>query len=69
MIVQDEATSVVWGMPGAVVREGFAQEVVGLDDVASTIQRIVERSGAPRTAHHRADARSISGTMIGGTVR
>ncbi|WP_415900701.1 protein-glutamate methylesterase/protein-glutamine glutaminase [Neptuniibacter sp. QD48_11] len=38
-IVQDEATSLVWGMPGAAVRLGAAKEVVPLNDIA---QRLVQ---------------------------
>ena len=33
VIAQDEATSVVWGMPGAIVRAGLADAVVPLDGV------------------------------------
>lgn len=41
VLAQDEATSVVWGMPGAVVRGGLAHEVLPLDRVASAIvQRV-----------------------------
>jgi two-component system chemotaxis response regulator CheB len=32
--VQDEATSVVWGMPGAVVAAGLADAILPLDNVA-----------------------------------
>jgi two-component system chemotaxis response regulator CheB len=38
-VVQDEETSVVWGMPGAAVRLGAAQSVVPLDRVATEIRR------------------------------
>ena len=38
MIVQDEASSVVWGMPGAVVRRGLAHEVVPLRRMAAALQ-------------------------------
>jgi two-component system chemotaxis response regulator CheB len=34
IVAQDEATSVVWGMPGAVVRAGLADVVVPLDAIA-----------------------------------
>lgn len=45
-IVQDEQSSVVWGMPGAAVRRGAAQYVVPLDEVAAEIRRTVrEGSG------------------------
>ena len=37
VIVQDERSSVVWGMPGSVVRAGLANRVVGLDQLASEI--------------------------------
>jgi len=40
-IVQDEETSVVWGMPGAAVRAGAAAEVVPLSAVAGRIRRAV----------------------------
>lgn len=34
VVVQDEATSVVWGMPGAVAGAGLAHEVLPLDAIA-----------------------------------
>ena len=37
MVAQDEETSVVWGMPGAVVNAGYAHRVVPIDQVASVI--------------------------------
>lgn len=37
MIAQDEASSVVWGMPGAVVREGLADAVLPLSQIAAAI--------------------------------
>jgi two-component system chemotaxis response regulator CheB len=45
-IVQDEATSVVWGMPGAAVRAGVVSEVVPLDAVGLEIRRLLEGEGA-----------------------
>lgn len=41
-VVQDEATSIVWGMPGAAVRRGAAQHVVPLDRVATEIRRSLQ---------------------------
>jgi two-component system chemotaxis response regulator CheB len=41
VIVQDQATSVVWGMPGAVAREGLAHEVLPLESFAPAIVRQV----------------------------
>ena len=46
VVVQDQATSIVWGMPGAVASAGFADEVLPLDRVAETVLR---RLTAPRT--------------------
>ena len=41
VIAQDEASSVVWGMPGEVVRQGLADSVVPLDGVVSEVLRRV----------------------------
>lgn len=38
MIVQDEASSVVWGMPGAIARRGLAHEIVPLRRMAQALQ-------------------------------
>jgi two-component system chemotaxis response regulator CheB len=40
-IVQDQASSVVWGMPGSVVRAGLADEVVPLPEISSRVVSIV----------------------------
>ena len=37
VIVQDEASSVVWGMPGAVAQAGLADEVLPLDRIAGAL--------------------------------
>jgi two-component system chemotaxis response regulator CheB len=37
VIAQDEESSVVWGMPGAVVHDGSASRVLPLDDIARAI--------------------------------
>lgn len=39
VIAQDEATSVVWGMPGAVAQAGIASEVLPLDQIGSWLKR------------------------------
>jgi len=44
ILAQDEASSVVWGMPGAVVQAGFADRVLPLDGVVPEILRITERN-------------------------
>ncbi|NLH80423.1 MAG: chemotaxis response regulator protein-glutamate methylesterase [Phyllobacteriaceae bacterium] len=41
VIAQDEETSVVWGMPGAVAQAGAAAEVLPLDQIGPKIARIV----------------------------
>jgi two-component system chemotaxis response regulator CheB len=41
VLAQDEATSVVWGMPGAVVEAGTADEVVPLGAIEAAIRRRV----------------------------
>jgi two-component system chemotaxis response regulator CheB len=39
VLVQDEPTSVVWGMPGAVATAGLAHAVVPIDGVAAAVTR------------------------------
>jgi two-component system, chemotaxis family, protein-glutamate methylesterase/glutaminase len=41
VIVQDEATSVVWGMPGFVARAGLAEKILPLDQIGGEICRRV----------------------------
>ena len=41
VICQDEATSVVWGMPGFVANAGLAEKVLPLDGVATEIVKII----------------------------
>jgi two-component system chemotaxis response regulator CheB len=43
ILVQDEATSVVWGMPGCVARSGLAQQVLPLDEIGPAIIRRVQQ--------------------------
>lgn len=52
VIAQDEATSVVWGMPGIVVRHGLADAVVPLDEMAQVIARraLTRMPALPRAA-------------------
>ena len=47
VIAQDKATSVVWGMPGAVATAGHADEVLPLDAVADAVMKRVPRTGVP----------------------
>ena len=41
IIAQDEKTSVVWGMPGEVVKRGYADEVLPLGRIASRLVELV----------------------------
>jgi two-component system chemotaxis response regulator CheB len=43
VLVQDEGTSVIWGMPGQVARAGLADEVLPLAEIAPAIARRVGR--------------------------
>jgi two-component system, chemotaxis family, protein-glutamate methylesterase/glutaminase len=47
--VQDEASSVVWGMPGFVARAGLADKVIPLDQIAEEIVRATKMQLAART--------------------
>jgi two-component system chemotaxis response regulator CheB len=49
-IAQDEATSVVWGMPGEAVSLGAAQHVVALDCVAAKIRSLADSMDITRQA-------------------
>jgi two-component system chemotaxis response regulator CheB len=40
VIAQDEATSVVWGMPGSVTHAGLCSSVLPLDRIAPAIIRL-----------------------------
>ena len=46
VIAQDEATSTVWGMPGAVATEGVCNAVKPLNEIGSAISRIALSAGA-----------------------
>jgi two-component system chemotaxis response regulator CheB len=46
VIAQDEATSIVWGMPGAVTTAGVCSAVLPLLDIAAHVRKLVMRSAA-----------------------
>lgn len=48
IVAQDEASSVVWGMPGAVTRAGLADTVLPLRDIAAEIESRVARRALAR---------------------
>ena len=55
VLVQDEASSVVWGMPGAVAQANLAEKVLPLDALAKEINRRVRSTVPARRAlasHH-----------------
>jgi two-component system chemotaxis response regulator CheB len=52
-IAQDEASSVVWGMPGAAVRLGAVGEILPLNKVAEAVMRLAEAAGADCVAAAR----------------
>lgn len=43
VLAQDEASSVVWGMPGAVVAAGLAHQILALPEIAPRIIELVQR--------------------------
>jgi len=47
IIIQDQPTSVVWGMPGAVARKGLADTILPLDEIAGEITRRVKLKTNP----------------------
>lgn len=48
VLAQDQASSVVWGMPGAVAQAGFAAEILPLHRVPGAIEERVSRWSAAR---------------------
>jgi two-component system chemotaxis response regulator CheB len=44
ILAQDRATSVVWGMPGAIVNAGLADRVLPLADIVPEILRLASRN-------------------------
>jgi two-component system chemotaxis response regulator CheB len=59
VLVQDESSSAVWGMPGAVYAAGLADGVYPLEQIASEIMRRVERGHAARPLIRSAPFASI----------
>jgi two-component system chemotaxis response regulator CheB len=46
VMVQDEATSVVWGMPGAVATAGLAHQVLPMADIPAAVESVLELAGS-----------------------
>ncbi|GIG22649.1 chemotaxis response regulator protein-glutamate methylesterase 1 [Cellulomonas chitinilytica] len=55
VLVQDEASSVVWGMPGAVATAGLAHQVLPMAEIPAAVELVLELAG------------SAAGTAGGGT--
>jgi two-component system, chemotaxis family, protein-glutamate methylesterase/glutaminase len=53
ILIQDQATSVVWGMPGAVAAAGLADQIYALGNIAP---EIIRRVASRRTLALRASA-------------
>jgi len=44
IVVQNEASSVIWGMPGAIAKAGIASQILPLDEIAAEIVRLTTKS-------------------------
>jgi len=51
-IAQDEATSVVWGMPGEAVSIGAVDDVVPIDEMAQHIRTLAEEMDFTKQAEN-----------------
>jgi two-component system chemotaxis response regulator CheB len=47
VLAQDEATSVVWGMPGSVATAGLCAAVLPLKALADEVRQYADRAGGP----------------------
>jgi two-component system chemotaxis response regulator CheB len=57
VLAQDQATSTVWGMPGAVVNAGLAHNVLPLHAIVPEILRIAGRT-------HSSEARELLKSVV-----
>lgn len=48
IVVQDEKTSVVWGMPGVTAQAGYAHRIVPILEIGQTISALVQASAVPQ---------------------
>lgn len=48
VVVQDEKTSVVWGMPGVTAQAGYAHRIIPILEIGQTISALVQASAAPQ---------------------
>ena len=64
VLIQDEATSVVWGMPGYVAKAGLAEKTVPLGQIAPEIVRVVTEFRASRKITPRTDQSTIASAPV-----
>jgi two-component system chemotaxis response regulator CheB len=71
VLVQDEATSVVWGMPGAVANAGAAEEVLALGLLGPALARrlVAQAPGAARSAAGPPKSSGVASTTFSGAGR
>lgn len=60
ILVQDQTSSVVWGMPGIVAGAGLANRVLPLDQIAADIVKRVRERRSPSTGRATASAHSLT---------
>ncbi|WP_159798247.1 protein-glutamate methylesterase/protein-glutamine glutaminase [Puerhibacterium puerhi] len=56
VVVQDEPTSVVWGMPGAVAQAGLAHRILPLPEVAPAVEQVLAAAAKAAAAPARVPA-------------
>ena len=57
VLIQDEASSVVWGMPGAMAQAGLADRIVPLDGIADEIIRETQSARAVSSCYESRTSR------------
>jgi two-component system chemotaxis response regulator CheB len=62
ILVQDQATSVVWGMPGFVANAGLADKVLPLGQLGTEILRLV-RNGRQPTREFKSALRTVESSV------
>jgi len=62
-ICQDEATSVVWGMPGSAVKLGAAEQVLPLEQIPAALQQLVAQMNYRAPATGRIQPRPLAESL------
>lgn len=61
IFIQDESSSVVWGMPGSLARAGLADKVLSLDRMAIAVEKRVWQGRLnPSSTHYHKNQQSIA---------